>query len=106
MAAVESQNGRIVVEHPSPGDRISDVVEVNGLSDTYEATVVIRVKDADGTVMAEGTAAGGMMGMKPFSGRVVLERRSTSSEGTIEVEELGGKDSAAVERVSVPVQFK
>ena len=106
MSAVESSNGRIVVEQPGPGDPISSVVEVNGLSDTYEATVLIVVRDGDGSILAEASATGGMMGLKPFSGRLVLERQPSSSEASIEVTELGGKEGAVVESALVPVRFE
>lgn len=101
-----SQSGRIVVEKPRAGEQITDVVEVAGLSDTYEATVVIQVKDGNGAVLARTHAQGGMMGLAPFEARVVLDRRPALAEGWIEVLELGGKDSdAGGERALVPIRF-
>lgn len=43
----------IVLESPKPGDEISSPVTVSGFANTFEATVVIRITDANGDELTE-----------------------------------------------------
>ena len=105
MSPFQSQNGRIVVEQPNPGDTIAGGVEVLGESDTYEATVMIEVVDAHGTVVGRAIASGGTMGLAPFKANVAFEGSPSSAEGSLRVSEAGGRDGVVTEMVTIPVRF-
>jgi Immunoglobulin-like domain of bacterial spore germination len=76
----------IVVESPSSGDVVSSPVTVSGTADVYEATVSIRIRDANGDVLtktfATATCGSGCQG--DFTKEVDFEVE-TQQSGTIEV---------------------
>lgn len=97
---------RIVVRSPAEGQAVGRSILVSGLSDTFEATVHARVKDANGTVLAEGHGMGGTLGVqKPFKISLQLKRRPVTPTGTVEAFEIDMRDGDEVEKYAVSVHF-
>lgn len=94
----------IVVETPMPGEEVSAPVRVEGNADVFEATVSIRILDAEGAELAAAfataTCGGGCRG--EFSTEVFFftpERQN----GTIEVFESSAEDGSQLHLVTIPV---
>ncbi len=96
----------IFLESVAPGDTVSSPVTVAGESNTFEATVRIRVLGADGSVLADtfttatsGTGTWGTFGVNvPFA-------RGANATGKVVVFEDSPKDGSMVNVVEVPVRF-
>ncbi len=50
------------VNHPAPGDVVGNPAHVAGYGTAFEGTISLRVRDDDGTVIAEGFAQGAATG--------------------------------------------
>ena len=57
---IDDDSGRpfIKVNHPAPGDVVRNPAHVAGYSTATEGTISLRIRDDDGTVIAEGTTHG------------------------------------------------
>jgi len=96
----------IVVRTPVAGDEIVSPVAVAGTADVFEATVSIRILDANGQELAAAfaTATCGTGCRGKYSAEVFFfteERR----DGTIEVFESSAADGSPLNLVSVPVEL-
>ena len=62
---IDDHSGRlfIKVNHPAPGDVVRNPAHVAGYGTAFEGTISLRIRDDDGTVIAEGTAQGGSNGV-------------------------------------------
>ena len=62
---IDDDSGRlfIKVNHPAPGDVVRNPAHVAGYGTAFEGTISLRIRDDDGTVIAEGTAQGGSNGV-------------------------------------------
>lgn len=94
----------IVVRTPVAGDEIVSPVTVAGTADVFEATVSIRILDANGQELAAtfttatcGTGCRGKYSEEVF---FFTEQRQ---DGTIEVFESSAADGSPLNLVSVPV---
>ncbi|MFG1881634.1 Gmad2 immunoglobulin-like domain-containing protein [Micromonospora sp. NPDC049102] len=94
----------IVVTGPSVGDRVTAPLTVTGTADAFEATVSVRVLDADGRQVAAafGAASCGS-GCRGAYRVVVTWRTAREQHGTIEVYEVSARDGARINAVIVPV---
>ena len=100
---------RIVLSGPREGQvvgSVGSIVVVEGLCDTYEANVQIRVKDATGTVLAAGMAHGGTLGvMAPFRAELRIGQPPESPMGAVEAYEVDMRDGSERENVTLSVRF-
>jgi hypothetical protein len=94
----------IVVERPSPGDEVGSPVTIGGTADVFEATVSIRVVDANGQELAAGfttaTCGSGCRGTYETKLSFFVDERQ---EGAIEVFEASAENGTELHLVSVPV---
>jgi Immunoglobulin-like domain of bacterial spore germination/Sporulation and spore germination len=94
----------ILVESPLIGATVSNPVTVSGTANVFEATVSLRILDANGNEIArtftQATCGTGCRGT--FSAAVPY-RVSTEQKGTIEVYEVSAKDGAPINVVRIPV---
>jgi hypothetical protein len=62
---IDPDSGRpfIKVNHPAPGDVVRNPAHVAGYGTAFEGTISLRMRDDDGTVMAEGSTQGGSNGV-------------------------------------------
>ena len=94
----------IVVEAPLPGEEVTAPVRIVGNADVFEATVSIRILDAEGTELAAAfataTCGGGCRG--EFSTEVFFFTPQRQN-GTIEVFESSAEDGSRLHLVRIPV---
>jgi hypothetical protein len=96
----------VFLESVAPGDIVSSPVTVAGESNTFEATVRIRVLGADGAVLADTftTATSGTGTWGTFSEKVAFAK-GANSRGTVVVFWDSPKDGSPQDVVEVPVAF-
>jgi hypothetical protein len=94
----------IVVRTPAAGDEIVSPVTVAGTADVFEATVSIRILDANGQELAAAfaTATCGTGCRGRYSAEVFFFTEERQ-DGTIEVFESSAADGSPLNLVSVPV---
>jgi hypothetical protein len=96
----------IVVRTPVAGDEIVSPVTVAGTADVFEATVSIRILDANGqelaAAFATATCGTGCRGKYSAEFFFFTEERQ---DGTIEVFESSAADGSPLNLVSVPVEL-
>jgi hypothetical protein len=108
-AGLVSESGEIRVNAPGIDDVIKGSVTVAGVARTFENTVMIRIKDADGNILAETTATTdapevGQFG--DFEQAVAFSApQNYDQPGVIEVFEQSMKDGDEQNKVSIPVGF-
>jgi len=96
----------IVVRTPVAGDEIVSPVTVAGTADVFEATVSIRILDANGQELAAAfaTATCGTGCRGKYSAEVFFFTEERQ-DGTIEVFESSAVDGSPLNLVSVPVEL-
>jgi hypothetical protein len=96
----------IFVESPAVGDSIANPVRVHGTANTFEATFVLQILDADGTMLADEvvTATSGTGTRGTFDVTVAYATPS-GAEGTLYVFEASARDGSPVHEVRIPVVF-
>ena len=96
----------IVVRTPVVGDEIVSPVTVAGTADVFEATVSIRILDANGQELAAAfaTATCGTVCRGKYSAEVFFFTEERQ-DGTIEVFESSAADGSPLNLVSVPVEL-
>jgi hypothetical protein len=96
----------IVVRTPVAGDEIVSPVTVAGTADVFEATVSIRILDANGQELAAAfaTATCGTGCRGKYSAEVFFFTEERQ-DGTIEVFESSAADGSPLNLVSVPVEL-
>ncbi|WP_026369208.1 Gmad2 immunoglobulin-like domain-containing protein [Kallotenue papyrolyticum] len=107
---VPSAKGTIVIEQPAAGTAISSPVLIRGSTDfwPFEATLVARVKDAQGNVLGMGplmVQAPDIGQGGPFAGELSFTPPAAPQDGTLEVFEASAKDGSIVVIASVPVKL-
>ena len=94
----------IAVAMPQSGMRVTSPITIAGSADVFEATVNIRVLDANGEVIAESfamaTCGTGCRG--DFSTQVDVPI-DAEQPGTIQVFEYSAKDGSMINVVEIPV---
>ncbi len=97
----------IWVTSPTPGQIISNPVEIKGNAQVFEATVSYRIKDASGKVLAEGftNASEGAPGRGDFKTKVGFDAAG-AGKGQIEVFWSSMKDGSDQGKVIIPVEWK
>lgn len=102
--SVSPSDGAIVVRRPQPGEQVTSPVVIVGDADVFEATVSIRILDAEGVELAAAfaTATCGSGCRGTFSTEIFFftpERQN----GTVEVFESSAEDGSQLHLVRVPV---
>jgi Immunoglobulin-like domain of bacterial spore germination len=94
----------IVVRTPAPGDELVSPVTIAGTADVFEATVSIRILDANGqelaATFATATCGSGCRGRYSTDLSFLTTVRQP---GTIEVFESSAEDGSVINLVSIPV---
>jgi hypothetical protein len=96
----------VLVEQPAPSATVTSPFRVSGMSDTFEATVNITLRDGNGRVLAatsaQATSGNGTWGTFAAS---ITYARPRSGSGTLEVFDASEGDRAAAHGVTIPVRF-
>ena len=97
----------IKVNHPAPGDVVRDPAHVAGYGTAFEGTISLRVRDDDGTVIAEGFAQGGSNGViGEFKANLTFQRRPNQRLGVVEAfEESASGSGEDLHLDRVPIVF-
>ena len=93
---IDADSGRpfIKINNPAPGDVIRDPAHVAGYGTAFEGTISLRIRDDDGTTIAEGTAEGGSNGViGEFKANLEFERRPDQRLGVVEAFEQSASGS-------------
>jgi len=106
---IDADSGRpfIKVNHPAPGDVVRDPAHVAGHGTAFEGVISLRIRDDDGTVVAEGTAQGGSNGViGEFKADLRFSRRANQRLGVVEAYEESASGSGEERHLHrVPVVF-
>jgi hypothetical protein len=84
---IDEDSGRpfIKVNHPAPGDVVRDPAHVAGYETAFEGTISLRIRDDDGTVIAEGSTQGGSNGViGEFKANLEFDRKPNQRLGVVE----------------------
>jgi len=96
----------IKVNRPAPGDVVRNPEHVAGYGMAFEGVISLRIRDDDGTVIAQGTAQGGSNGViGEFKANPELYCRPNQRLGVVEAfEESGSGEDLHLDRV--PIVFR
>ncbi len=97
----------IALTKPAKGDTVAFPMIVEGVGRAFENSIVIRVKNADGSVLASQSTMVDAPDVGLF-GRFHAEisyPTPKSATGTVEVSEPSAKDGTALNLLAVPIQF-
>jgi hypothetical protein len=78
-------------------------IEVIGFSQTFEGNVVVRLRDATNTVIAERATIGGSVDGHDFFHTRLRFYTEEQQDGTIEVFETSAADGSEIHKVTIPV---
>ena len=105
---IDPDSGRpfIEVNHPAPGDVVSNPAHVAGYGTAFEGTISLRIRD-DGTVIAEGSTKGGSNGViGEFKANLEFDRRPNRRLGVVEAFQESASGSGEDLRLDrVPIVF-
>jgi hypothetical protein len=94
----------IIVSSPEAGEEVSSPVSVEGTANVFEATVSIRILDADGHKVADTfTTATCGTGCRGDFSEAVAFNVADEQEGVIEVFEASAEDGSPLHMVRIPV---
>ena len=97
----------ILVETPAPGDVVTSPLKVAGLNNTFENNVRIRLRRADGTILADTFATGtgpGIGAWGPFTTSVVFASGS-AGDAILEVFDANAENGQPIHLTSIPVRL-
>jgi nucleoid-associated protein YgaU len=96
----------ISVRQPRPFDLVDDPVDVSGVGTGFEGVFAARVRDGNGTQLAQVTInAGGTGVWANYHTTLALGGIPTTPQGTLEVFESSAKDGSDINKVVVPITF-
>ncbi len=96
------------INHPAPGDVVGNPAHVAGYGTAFEGTISLRIRDDDGTVIAEGFAQGGSNGViDEFKADLEFDRRPNRRLGVVEAfEESASGSGEDLHLDRVPIVFR
>jgi len=104
-----NQKGGVHVSAPKKNASVASNFEVRGCSRTFESTVLWRLSDAAGKVIAKGHTqlGGGVDGVAPFSFRVAY-KVAAAGKGKLEVyeEDMSDGEGRRPTHLTIPVNLR
>lgn len=103
---LESVTPAILVESPTVGDSVRSPLRIRGSANTFEATFVVNVVDADGRVVADQpvTATSGSGTRGTFAATVAFEIDRPG--GKLVAFEESAKDGSRINVVEIPLRLQ
>ncbi len=96
----------ISVRQPRPFDLVDDPVAVSGVGTGFEGVFAARVRDGNGTQLAQVTINAGGTGIwANYHTTLALGGVPATPQGTLEVFESSAKDGSDINKVVVPITF-
>ena len=109
MRDIDADSGRpfIKINHPAQGDVVRNPAHVAGYGTAFEGTISLRIRDDDGTVIAEGFTQGGSNGViGEFKADLEFDRRPNQRLGVVEAfEESASGSGEDLHLFRVPIVF-
>jgi hypothetical protein len=101
-----SKSGHTVVTSPLAQAPVTSPLTVSGRARAFENTVNIRIKDANGEILAEtfATADGDLGRFGEFSTAINFDA-TTANKGTLEVFQISAEDGSERDQVVIPITF-
>ena len=99
---------QIDVRHPKPHDLVRQTIRVCGIATAFEAELVARVRDGNGTQLVDKHFQAGGTGIwGDFQVDVALIAVPSTAQGTLIVfsPSVADEDSAPIARVEIPIVF-
>ena len=105
-ADYEDMTPAILVESPALGDTVTSPVHITGSANTFEATFVVELLDANGQVVAEkqvmATSGTGTRGTFAVDVPFTVDQ---AGNGTLKVFEQSAKDGSPINAVDIPIKL-
>jgi Immunoglobulin-like domain of bacterial spore germination/Sporulation and spore germination len=105
-ADVEDFAPAILVEHPTPFERVKSPLDMNGTANTFEATFNYRLEDANGKALAKdfvtATSGNGTRGTFDFSVPFTVD---VAQDGKLAVFELSAEDGSVIHEREIPLRL-
>ena len=97
----------IKVNHPASGDVVRNPAHIAGYGTAFEGTISLRIRDDDGTVIAEGSTQGGSNGViDEFKANLEFDRGPNRRLGVVEAfEESASGSGEDLHLDRVPIVF-
>jgi len=106
-AAFEDLLPLIFVEAPGPGERVRSPLRVTGSANTFEATFMVRLRTADGTVLYEGPAmATSGSGTRGTFDLTLSFEVAEPVDGTLRLWEYSARDGSEINVVEIPLRLE
>jgi hypothetical protein len=106
---IDPDSGRpfIKVNHPAPGDVVRNPAHIAGYGTAFEGTISLRIRDDDGTVIAEASTQGGSNGViGEFKANLEFDRGPNRRLGVVEAfEESSSGSGEDLHLDRVPIVF-
>ena len=106
---IDLDSGRpfIKVNHPASGDVVRNPAHIAGYGTAFEGTISLRIRDDDGTVIAEGSTQGGSNGViGEFKTNLEFDRGPNRRLGVVEAfEESASGSGEDLHLDRVPIVF-
>lgn len=105
-----SESGNVRVTEPASGGTVGLPLVIRGQARAFENNVNWRLRDQDGTTLAEGFATAdapdvGQFGAFSVSSSYSQPRGTRGTRGTVEVFTTSAENGSEQDRVSIPVSF-
>jgi germination protein M len=96
----------ILLESPAPGETVTSPFRLLGTSNTFEATFMFQLRDANGNELASGfgTATSGSGERGTFDHEVTFSGASAGA-GVLKMFEASAEDGSEIHVVEIPVQI-
>lgn len=103
-----TENDNMKVTEPEPNQKIGNPVIIRGEARVFENTVSLRVRDANGDVLAEAFTEANSPDIGEFGPFEIslVYKTPRGTTGTVEVFERSAKDGSEINKIKIPVRFK
>jgi hypothetical protein len=96
----------VIIQQPQAYDIVDDPILVAGIGRAFEATIPIRVKDANGNVLVHSFVQGGSFSLANFQGQLGIGAIPSTTQGTIEAGgSTGGDEGPEPDIAVIPIVF-
>lgn len=108
LSVTVSASGNMRVYEPDPGDTVNRPLVLKGDGRFFEGVYHYRLRDSDGTVLAQGQGIAGPPDLDNYrTFEVTLNYdRPRGDEGKLEVFAISARDGSEIDKVVITVQFR
>lgn len=102
-----SESGNVKVVSPVANEAIGSPLKITGQARVFENQLNYRLKDGDGSILAQGNMTASSLEAGQF-GQFSVEvnyLKPKSGQGNLEVFDYSAKDGSEADKVTIPVKF-